>query len=68
MELCEVTALGQLKEYYSEKGLTATDDKIEHLMEAMKVKAVQCERGPAPESVLACLEDCALVGSWKGHL
>jgi hypothetical protein len=68
MELCDVTAQGQLEEYYREKDLDSTDKKIARLMATMKVKAVQCEHGPAPENVLACLEGCAMVGSWKGYL
>jgi hypothetical protein len=67
MELCDVTAQAQLEEYYKEKSLSATDDKIEHLMATMKVKAARCEHGATQENVLALLEGCALVGSWKGY-
>jgi hypothetical protein len=67
MELCDVATPEQLVEYYKENGLQDTNEKINHLSEVMKVKAVQCEYGSADEKVLTCLEGCALVGSWKGY-
>lgn len=68
MELRDVTDREQLEAYYRERGLSTPDAKVNDLMETMKVKAVQCEHGSATESVLAGLEGCALVGSWKGYL
>jgi hypothetical protein len=68
MELRDISERGQLAGYYEENGLTTTEAKVDHLMDAMRVKAVQCEHGSEPENVLLFLEGCALVGSWKGYL
>jgi len=68
MELRDITERGQLAGYYEENGLTTTEAKVDHLMGVMRVKAIMCEHSADPENVLVCLEDDALVGSWKGYL
>jgi len=68
MDLREVTAREQFEEYYKENNLFNTDEKIKHLMKIMRIKAMQCEHGSAPQNILLeSLEDCALVGSWQGY-
>jgi len=68
MDLREVTNLDQLKTYYEQEGLDTVDKKIQRLAKIMNVQAVRCERGPAPENMLAILEGGAIVGSWRDRL
>jgi len=67
MNLREMESLDQFQAYYAEKGLTTDEAKIEHLREEMDIAAVRCGSGSTPRNVLNVLEDCALVGSWRGH-
>jgi len=68
MDLREVTTLEQLQDYYNEKGLLDVEAKINHLMDVTKIKAVRCEHGSLPERELVFLEDCVVIGGWKGYL
>ena len=66
--LRDITTRGQFEDYYRQKGLATGRERIDHLMAAMKVKAIQCEGAHDEGRVLAFLEGAALVGSWKGYL
>ena len=64
--LRDITDLDQFPAYYKEHGLTTIDEKIDHLMETMKIRAVlMCY--PSKEEKLLGLEDIAIVGMWRSQ-
>jgi len=67
MELQEVTKPEQLEEYYKQEGLSTVEDKIRHLKEAMKIKAVRYEFGATLDDKLAGFEETVLYGGWRSY-
>lgn len=64
-DLREITAEDQFESYYAAKGLTNTADKIKHLRDAMKIRAVRYENNLTDEEKLTGLEEAALYGYWR---
>jgi hypothetical protein len=65
MRLQDVTAKEQFDEYYKANKLYTVSDKINYLISAMKIRAIQSEGEESPDVVLAGLEESALLGFWK---
>jgi hypothetical protein len=65
MRLQDVTAKEQFDEYYKVNKLHTVNDKINYLISAMKIRAIQSEGEESPDVVLAGLEESALLGFWK---
>ncbi|MCL1894623.1 MAG: hypothetical protein FWG02_10420 [Holophagaceae bacterium] len=65
MQLEDVKQREQFEEYYKQKGLKETDEKIKDIKEATGIDAVRHCHGTASDDVLAGLEDSVLYGSWR---
>jgi len=65
MTLHEVVAQEQFEEYYRSNNLQTTEEKIDYLKKAMKIRAMLSDEDETEDEVLSGLEESALLGYWK---
>lgn len=66
MELREIRERAQFEPFYRDNELFTTEDKIEHLRNALKIRASRCDVQDTPEEELIGLEDLVLSHLWEG--
>jgi len=66
MTLHDVSSQEHFEEYYKFNNLQTTDEKINYLKRAMKIRAMISEEDETPQEILSGLEESALFGYWKG--
>jgi len=64
-DLREITSADQFESYYAQKGLKEYGEKIQHLKDAMKIKATRYEYDVTEKEMLTGLEESVLYGYWK---
>jgi len=65
MTLHEVDKPEQFEEYYKSNNLQTTEEKINYLKKAMKIRAMLSDEDETEDEVLSGLEESALLGYWK---
>ncbi|GHV14597.1 hypothetical protein AGMMS49938_11020 [Fibrobacterales bacterium] len=64
MELKDVKTKDQFENYFANKNIHNTDEKINNLINTMKIRAIQYDESETPDEKLASLEETALLGFW----
>lgn len=66
MELREISKKEDFAPFYEGNGLSTTEEKIDYLRKALKIRASRCDVEDRPADELAGLEDLVMSHLWEG--
>lgn len=65
VDLETIKSRNEFEDYYREKGLSTTGQRIEHLIEATGVRAIRGGASENEDVTLALLEESTALGYWR---